>query len=56
MSFTIKSRNTEGVAVLYLSGRIVLGEETDRLEETPTERSWQGRHPPGIARSLRRRW
>ena len=33
-SFQVKQRKTEGVAVLDLSGRIVLGEETTRLEES----------------------
>ena len=34
MSFKVKQRKVEGVTVLDLSGRIVLGEETARLEET----------------------
>ena len=33
-SFKVKRRKTEDVTVLDLSGRIVLGEETTRLEET----------------------
>jgi anti-sigma B factor antagonist len=34
MKFQVKQRKSEDVAVLDLSGRIVLGEETSRLEET----------------------
>lgn len=34
MSFQVKQRKAEDVTVLDLSGRIVLGEETARLEET----------------------
>jgi len=42
MSFTISSRNTAGVAVLDLNGRIVLGEETKRLEETLRDLAGRG--------------
>ncbi|MGH9784052.1 MAG: STAS domain-containing protein [Terriglobia bacterium] len=34
MSFMMGQRKTEGVTVLYLSGRIVLGEDSTRLVET----------------------
>ena len=34
MNFKVTQRKTRDVAVLDLSGRIVLGDETNRLEET----------------------
>jgi hypothetical protein len=34
VSFEVKQRKTEDVTVLDLCGRIILGEETSRLEET----------------------
>ena len=33
MSFTIKTRETDGVAILELSGRVTLGEATGKVRE-----------------------